>query len=40
MLKLTRLDAPGVLHHVMPRGIERKKFLFINFHEIFGLAVH
>ena len=23
MPRLTRLDAPGVLHHVMSRGIER-----------------
>jgi len=26
MPKLARLDAPGVLHHVMGRGIERVKF--------------
>ena len=25
MPRLARLDAPGVLHHVMGRGIERKK---------------
>ncbi|MBW2633280.1 MAG: hypothetical protein JRE14_03970 [Deltaproteobacteria bacterium] len=25
MLRLSRLDAPGVLHHVMGRGIERRK---------------
>ena len=25
MLRLARLDAPGVLHHVIIRGIERKK---------------
>jgi len=25
MPRLSRLDAPGVLHHVMGRGIERKK---------------
>jgi REP element-mobilizing transposase RayT len=25
MLRLARLDAPGVLHHVMGRGIERRK---------------
>ena len=24
MLRLARLDAPGVLHHVMGRGIERR----------------
>ena len=24
---MPRLDAPGVLHHVMGRGIERKKYL-------------
>jgi putative transposase len=28
MLRLARLDAPGVLHHIMGRGIEGKK-LFI-----------
>lgn len=25
MPRLARLDAPGVLHHVMARGIERRK---------------
>jgi len=25
MPRLSRLDAPGVLHHVMGRGIERRK---------------
>jgi putative transposase len=25
MPRLARLDAPGVLHHVMGRGIERRK---------------
>ena len=25
MSRLARLDAPGVLHHVMGRGIERRK---------------
>ena len=25
MPRLARLDAPGVLHHVMIRGIERRK---------------
>jgi putative transposase len=29
MPRLARLDAPGILHHVMGRGIERKK-IFIN----------
>ena len=29
MRRLARLDAPGVLHHVMGRGIERKK-IFVN----------
>jgi putative transposase len=29
MPRLARLDAPGVLHHVMGRGIERKK-IFLN----------
>ena len=24
MLRLARLDAPGVLHHIMIRGIERR----------------
>ena len=27
MPRLARLDAPGVLHHVMGRGIERRKIL-------------
>ena len=27
MPRLARLDAPGILHHVMGRGIERKKNL-------------
>jgi hypothetical protein len=29
MPRLARLDAPGVLHHVMGRGIERGK-MFLN----------
>ena len=29
MPRLARLDAPGILHHVMDRGIEREK-IFIN----------
>jgi REP element-mobilizing transposase RayT len=29
MPRLARLDAPGILHHVMGRGIERKQ-IFIN----------
>ncbi len=29
MLRLARLDAPGVLHHVIGRGIERRK-IFLN----------
>ena len=29
MPRLARLDAPGILHHVMGHGIERKK-IFIN----------
>jgi len=29
MLRLAGLDAPGILHHVMGRGIERKE-IFIN----------
>ena len=29
MPRLARLDAPGVLHHVMGRGIERKE-IFLN----------
>ncbi len=29
MPRLARLDAPGILHHVMGRGIERKE-IFIN----------
>ena len=28
MPRLARLDAPGVLHHVMGRGIERRKIFF------------
>ena len=28
MPRLSRLDAPGVLHHVMGRGIERKKIFY------------
>ena len=30
MPRLARLDAPGVLHHVMGRGIERKKIFMSN----------
>ncbi len=29
MPRLARLDAPGVLHHVIGRGIERRK-IFLN----------
>ena len=29
MPRLARIDAPGVLHHVMIRGIERRK-IFLN----------
>jgi putative transposase len=29
MPRLPRLDAPGVLHHVIGRGIERRK-IFLN----------
>jgi hypothetical protein len=29
MPRLARLDAPGVLHHVMGRGIERKNIFCI-----------
>ena len=28
MPRLARLDAPGVLHHVIGRGIERQKGLY------------
>jgi len=28
MPRLARLDAPGILHHVIGRGIERKKIFF------------
>ncbi|PXF54113.1 MAG: hypothetical protein C4B58_16185 [Deltaproteobacteria bacterium] len=28
MPRLARLDAPGVLHHVMGRGIERKNIFW------------
>ena len=27
MPKLARLDAPGIIHHIMVRGIERRKLL-------------
>jgi len=27
MPRLARLDAPGILHHIMIRGIERRKIL-------------
>jgi putative transposase len=30
MPRLARLDAPGVLHHVMGRGIERNDIFFNN----------
>jgi len=30
MPRLARLDAPGVLHHVMGRGIERRKIFLSN----------
>ena len=30
MPRLARLDAPGILHHVMGRGIERKKIFYNN----------
>ena len=30
MLRLVRLDAPGALHHVMGRGVERKPILLNN----------
>jgi len=29
--KLDRLDAPGVLHHVIDRGIERRKIFLKRF---------
>jgi len=29
MPRLARIDAPGVLHHIMIRGIERRK-IFLN----------
>jgi REP element-mobilizing transposase RayT len=28
MPRLARLDAPGILHHVMGRGIEQKEIFF------------
>ena len=28
MPRLAKLDAPGILHHVISRGIERKKIFF------------
>ena len=30
MPRLARLDVPGVIHHVMIRGIERKKIFRYN----------
>ena len=30
MPRLARLDAPGVLHHIMIRGIERRKIFLDN----------
>ena len=47
MPRLARLDAPGVLHHVMGRGIERRKIFqsdtdrndFIDRLEAKGLSV-
>ena len=30
MLRLARLDAPGVLHNMMGRGIERRKIFWNN----------
>ena len=35
MPRLARLDAPGILHHVMGRGIEREK-IFIYVLSFFG----
>jgi hypothetical protein len=34
MLRLARLDATGILHHVMGRGIERKEIELVPFREI------
>jgi len=31
MQKIAGIDSPGILHHVMGRGIERKE-IFINSH--------
>ena len=36
MPRLARLDAPGVLHHVMGRGIERRKIFWNDKGEIKG----
>lgn len=30
MPRLARLDAPGIVHHVIGRGLERKKIFFID----------
>ena len=30
MPRLARLDAPGVLHHIMIRGIERRKIVTVH----------
>ena len=34
MVRLTRLDAPGILHHVIGRGIERKDIFYISLGEL------
>ncbi len=38
MPRLARLDAPGVLHHVMGRGIGRKK-IFLNDAATAGMGI-
>jgi hypothetical protein len=35
MLRLVRLDAPDVLHHIMIRGIERRKILNLIYYYLF-----
>jgi hypothetical protein len=34
MPRLTGLDAPGILHHVIGRGIERKDIFYISLGEL------
>ena len=36
MSRLARLDAPGVLHHIIIRGIERRKILIPKLSDFFA----